>query len=459
MKRLPQIALIGRTNVGKSTLFNALCGAQTAIVEDFEGVTRDRHFGVMRKGEFAAEVIDCGGLVGEQNKDFEDEVKRQVEFSIQDADVVVALFDGLHGPHPDDPGVVDRLRTVEKPVLWVVNKCEKPVTEENAVEFYGIGIPEYRCISAAHRHGVQELKADIVRHLEQFADTASDEGEENDSIRVAIIGKPNVGKSTLVNKLLGADRLITSPIAGTTRDSIDVPVTREGQRYVLVDTAGLRRKSNIEPNSLERHSTIRSLRSIARADVCVVVLDATEKEPSDQDIRIATLCHERGIPLVLAVNKWDAIEKDHRTVKEYKDSYSRAFRFCTYAPIVFLSALNGRRVPNILDQSKAVYLASGERIQTAKLNQVLERAVERKPPPVYRGGPVKLFFATQVSSRPPTILTFWNHPRSVSLTYRRYLLAQLRKEFPFPGTSIRLFVRKRTEKSNRQITGSHAAEG
>lgn len=448
-KKTPLVAIVGRTNVGKSTLFNCLTGKRLAVVKDTPGVTRDRSYAHVSRDGYEYQLIDTGGLVGEDDGPFSDQVREQAELAIAEADVILCVFDGVAGLHPHDYEVVSLLRRSQKDVLWIINKCEKPSTAEQAVEFYGLGIESFLCISSAHNAGLGELKALLKKQLHASTELLKSHPTEEDAIRVAILGRPNVGKSTFVNKLIGEQRLITSPQSGTTRDSVDVTLTRDGHNYELVDTAGLRKKAKIDDGSIERFSNLRTLRSLAQCDVAVLLLEAGEHFPNEQDSKIAGLIHDRGVPFVIVVNKWDTIEKDHKTAKKFKEKIAHELKFCTYAPVLFISALTGKRCPSVLEKAKEVYENSKVRIQTAELNRILERAFTRKPPPVYRGQPIKLFFATQTSERPPTIVLFMSHPNKINFSYQRYIKNSIRKEFPFVGTDIKIFMRKRTEKQDR----------
>lgn len=448
--RIPLIAIVGRTNVGKSTLFNAILGHRKAIVEDVAGVTRDRQYTLVTRHAHPFTLVDTGGLVGDEDQTMQEVVREQSEIAIEEADLIVCVFDGLYGVHEDDKVVTDVLRKSNKPVVWVVNKCEKPATEQQSSEFYALGIDELVCISAAHYLGVPELIARVTGWIGEHQNLISTLPErDGDAIHVAIIGRPNVGKSTLLNKLTGEDRLVTSNQAGTTRDSIDIEMIREGQRYVITDTAGLRKKARIEDHTVERYSNLRTLRSLVKSDVAVLLIDATSGAPTEQDTKLAGLIHERGRGFVIVVNKWDAIEKDHTTVKVYEEAVRQTFKFAPYAPILFVSALSGRRCPSILETAKRVAESAGERIQTAQLNKVIRGAFERRPPPVYRGEPIKFFFSTQVSVTPPTIVIVVNHPRRINFSYERYVRNQIREQFPFEGNNIRIIWRKKGEKDER----------
>lgn len=445
-RRVPTIAIVGRTNVGKSTLFNSFLGRRVSIVEDIPGVTRDRHYAFVDRFSFPFTLIDTGGLIGEEGSGLEDQVQTQAKLAIEESDLVLAIFDGIAGVHPNDADIVRLLRKSNKDVIYVINKCEKPSVELMANEFYRLGINEASFVSAAHNVGIHELVAEIQEKLKIEDHEPFIAREKTDRIKLAVIGKPNVGKSSIVNKILGEDRLVTSSIAGTTTDTIDIELTREGQTYQILDTAGLRKKSNVEDASIERYANLHALTSLASCDVAVLVMDASEGLPSEQDAKIAGLAHERGRGLVLVMNKWDLVEKDNKTVKAYTDGIYNVLKFARYAPIVYVSAKTGKRCPSILQEVKQVYENWTHRIKTAQLNKILHVAFERKPPPVYRGAPIKLFFATQVSAAPPEIVVFVNHPDKVNFSYQRYIKNTLRESFPFSGTDLKVVFKKKTDR-------------
>lgn len=443
---MPRVAIVGRTNVGKSSLFNAIVGRRLTIVKDTPGVTRDRFETVVNRHGAPFILVDTGGLVGEEGEDLYDSVYAQTRLAIDQSSIIIALFDGLTGLHPHDADVVALLRGVNKPVIWVINKCEKPSTATEAAEFYSLGIESFHPISAAHNQGVVELISmikDAVKVAENEAQSdESTEKTDSRTINIAIVGKPNVGKSTLVNRLYGEPRLITSPIPGTTRDSICLSLYHQGQEFVIADTAGLRKKARVDDQSVERFSNLRSLKSLAQCDTAVLLLDATQGAPNEQDGKIAGLIHDRGIPFIIVINKWDAVEKDHRTAQLYRKAVAETFKFARYAPILLVSALTGRGCARILPKLKEVYDTSRARLQTSKVNDLFETAFTRKPPPVYRGDPVKLYFATQVAVAPPTFVLFVNNPKKLHFSYQRYLKNCLRKEYPFEGSNIKLLIRK-----------------
>jgi len=457
-RKVPVVAIIGRTNVGKSTLFNALAKRRIAIVENTPGVTRDRNYTLIKNYGAPFGLIDTGGLVGEEEEQvtgMSQLVRKQADTAIQEADLVVVVFDGLHGPHALDHEVVDHMRRSGKPVLWAVNKCEQPQAGVLSAEFYALGLDELYCVSAAHRVGLQTLGKAIIEKLGIAEGKPSTEAPEK-RVRIAIVGRPNVGKSSLVNKILGEERIISADAPGTTRDCIDIELTREGREFTLVDTAGLRRKAKVEAGTLERFSNLRSLKALVGCDIAALVIDATAGLPSDQDKKIAELIHERGRGFMIVVNKWDLVEKDHRTVKQFEDAIYRELPFARYAPMLFVSALTGRRCPNVLREAAQVYDAARQKIKTGELNKLLERIFQINPPPVVRGHPVRLYFATQVAVAPPTIVLFLNYPENVPASYLRYIKTHLRKIYPMEGVDIKFDLRKRTDKQHRKIEDSGA---
>ncbi|MCL4145657.1 UNVERIFIED_CONTAM: hypothetical protein GTU68_016368 [Idotea baltica] len=440
--RTPIIAILGRPNVGKSSLFNRIYGRQKAIVEDQPGVTRDRNYAKVDRYEFPFYLVDTGGFDIEGKEDLSDEIRIQARLAAEEADHVLVVFDASQGVQAADSEIIDLLRSSNTPRTYLANKCDGVEQDGLVADFYSLGVDEVVPISALHRRGVKEL---VPRMLEGLPNYTALKTGSLDQIRLAIIGRPNVGKSTLVNTLLGERRAITSDIAGTTRDSLDLELTRDGQDYVIVDTAGLRKKARIS-EEVERFSTLRSLRAINESDVSVILLDATQG-PTEQDAKIVGLAHDAGRGIVLVVNKWDAIEKDHKSVKKFKDQVRQTFKFTPYAPIIFASALSGKRCPKIVEVAKQVAEARIRKIPTAALNETLTKAMRRRTPPVVRGRILKLFYASQVEIAPPRVLLFFNYPQSVHFSYLRFLKNAIREDFDFPGCDIKLVCRKRERKA------------
>lgn len=484
---LPTVCIVGRTNVGKSTLFNALAGRRKAVVKDQPGVTRDRYYEVVTRFDSPFALVDTGALVGEEDLVLSEAVRAQTQLAMKQSDLIIVVFDGLHGLHPLDSEVVDLVRQMERPTIYVANKCEKPSAALTATELYGLGIEEILPLSAAHRRGIKDLVAKIdslvgsselvselaeeqdgiegdvenlaEEHAEQISEQDTEEDTEvcpapfedpNRAINIAIIGKPNVGKSTFVNRLLGEERMITSPIAGTTRDSIKSELVRNGRRFEIVDTAGLRKKAGVKDESVERFSNIRTLRSLAQSDVAVFLLDAAEGVPTEQDAKIVGLAHEKGKSIVIVVNKWDLVEKDPRIAEAYRHAIRTEFKFAAYAPVIFVSALTGQRCLSVFDEVTTVVEAAKVRLSTSEVNRIFTQAFTLKPPPVYRGVPIKLLYATQISTTPPTFAVFVNHPDRLRFNYERYLKNCIRRVHPFPGNDVRILFRRRSRITNQR---------
>ena len=536
MTKIPIIAIIGRPNVGKSTLFNRIIGQKRAVVEDCAGVTRDRNYALCESYEFPFYLVDTGGFELNSSDELSKLVVEQAVLAVEEADIVIAVFDAQNGCQGADADVVDLLRRQNVPALFVANKCDGKEHEVLAAEFYSLGIDEISDISALHGRGVrtfvqkalkilpdyksyaaeksrqdrmlEEAKQELERanidisvspedsHIEldqksklqplvqikepEFAPVflpeeeaiseleydrqyriapisqylekeqgqeESDDEKENielpaiSLIRVAIIGRPNVGKSTLVNTLIGEQRVLATNVSGTTRDSIHCHLTRDGQDYLIIDTAGLRKKGRVG-DRIEKYSTIRALNSLSECDVAVIVLDAVEG-PLEQDGKILGLAHEQGKGIVLAVNKWDLVEKDYKTVKEFEKKVEEAFKFSPYASLLFVSALTGRRCSKIISTVRDVALEGNKRIPTNLLNKVLGSAVRRQKPSSYRGQPVKLYYATQIEQSPPRFVLFFDYPKAIHFSYLRYLKNVIRENFGFQGSDIKLVCKKR----------------
>ena len=435
------LAIVGRPNVGKSTLFNTLAGEKISIVEDHPGVTRDRIYADVTWLNHSFSMIDTGGIEMDSKDKMLKHMREQADIAIDTADVILFLVDVRQGLVDADFKVADMLRKSGKPVILVVNKVDNfEKYMPDVYEFYNLGIGDPHPISAASKLGIGDM-LDAV--LELF-DLEKIEEEEDDRPKIAIVGKPNAGKSSLINNLLGENRVIVSDVAGTTRDAIDTEIVYNGTEYVFIDTAGLRRKSKIKEN-IERYSIIRTVAAIERSDVVILMIDATEGV-SAQDAKIAGIAHDRGRGLIIAVNKWDAIEKDNHTVKEYTKKVRDILSFVPYAEIIFISALTGQRTKKIFDMLETVIENHAMRIQTGVLNEILMEAVALQQPPSDKGKRLKLFYMTQVSTKPPTFVLFVNKKELMHFSYQRYIENRIRDTFGFMGTPIRIFIRERKEK-------------
>ena len=437
----PVVAVVGRPNVGKSTLFNALAGSRISIVEDTPGVTRDRIYAEVSWLDYQFTLIDTGGIEPESDDIIISRMREQAETAIMTADVILFLVDVRQGLVDADFKVADMLRRSHRPVLLVVNKVDNfEKYMPDVYEFYNLGIGDPHPISAASKLGI----GDMLDAVMELFDLEKIEEEEDDRPKIAIVGKPNAGKSSLINNLLGENRVIVSDVAGTTRDAIDTEIVYNGTEYVFIDTAGLRRKSKIKEN-IERYSIIRTVAAIERSDVVILMIDATEGV-SEQDAKIAGIAHDRGRGLIIAVNKWDAIEKDNHTVKEYTKKVRDILSFVPYAEIIFISALTGQRTKKIFDLLETVIENHAMRIQTGVLNEILMEAVALQQPPSDKGKRLKLFYMTQVSTKPPTFVLFVNKKELMHFSYQRYIENRIRDTFGFMGTPIRIFIRERKEK-------------
>ncbi|MEF9952685.1 MAG: ribosome biogenesis GTPase Der, partial [Clostridium sp.] len=424
----PIVAVVGRPNVGKSTLFNKLAGDRISIVEDTPGVTRDRIYAEVEWLSNKFTLIDTGGIEPNSEDVILKQMRRQAEIAIETADVIVFIVDGREGVVSADYEVATMLRKSKKPVELVVNKIDAISLEENKYEFYNLGIGDPIAISASQGLGLGDMLDEIVENFKSLGET-----EENETdIKVAIIGKPNAGKSSLLNKLSGEERAIVSDIPGTTRDAIDSYVQFGDDRYLFIDTAGIRRKSKVS-EEVERYSVLRAISSIERSDVCVIMIDAT-KGVTEQDEKVAGLAHEAGRASVIVINKWDLIEKDDKTMKEFTDKVRCDLAFMPYAPIVFISAKSGQRVNKLIETIKFVSERHSMRIKTGVLNEVISEAVMMKQPPVERGKALKIYYVTQASTKPPTFIFFVNYTNIVHFSYQRYLENQLRQHFGLEGT-------------------------
>ena len=437
----PVVAVVGRPNVGKSTLFNALVGERISIVKDTPGVTRDRIYAEVTWLDKEFTLIDTGGIEPESQDVILSQMREQAQIAIDTADVIIFMTDVRQGLVDSDAKVADMLRRSRKPVVLVVNKVDNfNKFLADTYEFYNLGIGDPQPVSAASRLGI----GDMLDRVTEFFPTKGEGEEEDDRPRIAIVGKPNVGKSSIVNKLLGENRVIVSTVAGTTRDAIDTTIRYNGKDYVFIDTAGLRRKSKIK-EELEKYSIIRTVTAVERADVVLVVIDATEGV-TEQDAKIAGIAHDCGRGVIIVVNKWDAIEKDNKTVKEYEHKVRLVLSFMPYAEIMYVSALSGQRLPKLYDVIETVIANQTLRVSTGVLNEIMMEAVAMQQPPSDKGKRLKLYYITQVSVKPPTFVVFVNSKELMHFSYLRYLENRIRDAFGFYGTSLRFFVRERKEK-------------
>ena len=437
----PIVAIVGRPNVGKSTLFNVIAGDTISIVKDTPGVTRDRIYADCDWLNMNFTLIDTGGIEPDSKDIILSQMREQAEIAISTADVIIFIVDVRQGLVDSDSKVADILRKSHKPVVLAVNKVDSVAKYGNDVyEFYNLGIGEPVAVSAASRLGIGDLLDEVVKHF----DSEQMEEEEDERPRIAVVGKPNVGKSSIINKLVGENRVIVSDIAGTTRDAVDTEVIHEGTPYVFIDTAGLRRKSKIK-EELERYSIIRTVSAVERADVVVVVIDATEGV-TEQDAKIAGIAHERGKGIIVAVNKWDAIEKTDKTIYEYTRKIKEVLSFIPYAEYLFISAATGQRLTKLFEMIDVVRQNQNLRVATGVLNEIMTEAVAMQQPPSDKGKRLKIYYMTQVAVKPPTFVVFVNDKELMHFSYTRYLENQIRNAFGFKGTSLKFLVRERKGK-------------
>ena len=433
----PIIAIVGRPNVGKSTLFNRIARRKKAIVGDEPGVTRDRNYAEAEWNGGVFLLIDTGGFEPGVNDEVALHIHQQVQLAIEEADLIIFLVDGKEGLTSTDIEIAKRLREVNKPVLHVINKIDGERQEEDIYDFYRIGVENLYPISAQHGRGVGDLLDEALNLL-----PPSSEIRYNESlVKIAVLGRPNVGKSSLVNRILGNERVIVSEKPGTTRDAIDTPLKIGEKEYLLIDTAGIRRKGRIS-RQLEKYSVVEALKSIDRCDVAVILIDAKEGI-TEQDAKIAGLAHDKGRASVLVVNKWDLIEKDSYTIYKYTEDIRYNLKFIRYAPIIFVSALTGQRALKIIDLVDRVAEQYQRRVPTSELNRVFEEVILSNPPPMYRNKELKLYYITQVSIKPPAFVIFVNYPEGIHFSYERYIVNKIRENFEFDGTPVRVFFRKR----------------
>ncbi|MEX1020670.1 MAG: ribosome biogenesis GTPase Der [Litorilinea sp.] len=457
-QRKPVVALVGRPNVGKSTLFNKLVGSRTAIVEDLPGTTRDRIYGDSDWNGVGFIVIDTGGLeapselhgkrsrhavqtpLATDSVNFVEHIQNQARLALEEADAVILVVDGRDGVTAADSDIAAVLRATEKPIFVAVNKSESRQSQLDAVEFWQLGLAEPIAISAYHGEGVGDLLDEVVKVLPPYPF----EEESVEGIGIAIVGRPNVGKSSLLNAMLGLERAIVSDVPGTTRDPIDTQIKYHGQTITLIDTAGVRRRGKVEPG-IEKYSVLRSMRSIDRADVALLLLDAVEGLTA-QDAHVAGYVLEMKKGVVVVVNKWDALEKDNHTMLEFTRKIRTELRFLDYVPVIFISAKTGQRINTVLPTALEVADARQHRLGTSEFNQLLTRAYEGNPPPSRLGRPFRIYYGTQVAVSPPTFVIFVNDPELAHFSYVRYLENQIRAHYPFAGTPIQIFLRPRSVK-------------
>lgn len=437
----PIVAIVGRPNVGKSTLFNALAGENISIVKDTPGVTRDRIYADVNWLNTNFTMIDTGGIEPDSKDIILSQMREQAQIAIDTADVIIFIVDVRQGLVDSDSKVADMLRRSKKPVVLVVNKVDNfDKYMMDVYEFYNLGIGEPIPISAASKLGLGDMLDEVIRHFDEEKLSA----EEDETPKIAVVGKPNVGKSSLLNKLLGQNRVIVSDIAGTTRDAIDTVIRWNGKDYTFIDTAGLRRKNKIK-EELERYSIIRTVTAVDRADVVVVVIDALEGV-TEQDAKIAGIAHERGKGVIVAVNKWDAVEKDDKTIYKYTNKIREVLSYMPYAELMFISAETGQRLPKLFDTIDMILENQSLRIQTGVLNEIMSEAIALQQPPSDKGKRLKLYYITQVAVKPPTFVVFVNDKELMHFSYTRYLENKIREAFGFRGTSLKFIIRERKEK-------------
>ena len=437
----PVVAIVGRPNVGKSTLFNALAGENKSIIKDTPGVTRDRIYADVEWLDRTFTLIDTGGIEPESKDVILSQMREQAQIAIDTADVIIFMTDLKQGLVDADSKVADMLRRSHKPVLLTVNKTDSYSRDmADVYEFYNLGIGDPIPISSANRTGIGDLLDAVAAHFPP----ADEDEEENEIPKIAVVGKPNTGKSSLINAILGESRLIVSDIAGTTRDAVDTQVSYEDKDYIFIDTAGLRRKSKVKED-LERYSIIRTVSAVEKCDVAVLMIDAAEGV-TEQDAKIAGIAHDRGKGIVIAVNKWDAVEKDDKTIYRFTEKVREVLSFMPYAQIVFISAKTGQRIPKLFEMIDQVLENSSRRVGTGVLNEILTEAVAMQQPPSDKGKRLKIYYITQVAVRPPTFVIFVNDKELMHFSYTRYIENRIRDTFGFTGTALRFIIRERKEK-------------
>jgi len=435
----PIVSIIGRPNVGKSTLFNRVTHTRDALVDDFPGVTRDRHYGDATWDDVAFTLVDTGGFAEKDMDGFADQIRYQIDQAVGASDVIVHMLDGKEGVSPFDQDILRALRSQTKPVFYLVNKIDGPEQEVKLYEFFDLGIEKLLPISAEHRYGVNDFLDELITAL-----PTSETETTPEAVSIAVVGRPNVGKSSLINRILGETRLVVSETPGTTRDAIDSICRVDGKSYRLIDTAGIRRKGKVT-HKLEKFSILKALQSLDRGDVALIVLDASEGI-TDQDISIAGYAFDRGCGCIFLLNKWDLVDKKAHPLTEHKDALERAAKFLSFAPVISISAMTGQRVPRIFTVVEDVYRQYAKRIGTGQLNRALEAATKRREPSLFKGRRIRFYYITQTDTKPPTFVCFVNYPNAVHFSYRRYLTNQLRENTGLDKVPIRLIFRLRTGK-------------
>jgi len=432
----PVIAIVGRPNVGKSTFFNRVTKTKNAIVNDLSGVTRDRNYGNAHWNDIEFTLVDTGGLIIASDDALARQISCQALCAVEDADAIIFMLDGREGPSPFDEDIADILRSVNKPVFYVVNKIDGYEHEVKTYDFFSLGIEKIYSVSAQHGYGINGFFDDLVA---SFPDTSP--SYPSDMTRLAVVGRPNVGKSSLINRILDQNRLIVSDIPGTTRDSVNTACEINGKSYLIIDTAGIRRKGKVS-QKLEKFSVIKALKSLERCDVALIVIDA-EEGITDQDISIAGYAFERKCGCIFLLNKWDLVEKTDNIAKTYYESLRMSAKFLNFAPAMTISALTGKRVSRIFNIVEEVYLQYSFRVGTGELNRIFASAIEKNEPSIYKGKRLKFYYATQVSTKPPSFVCFVNYPEAVHFSYKRFLINQIRAETGLDKTPIRMFFRKK----------------
>ena len=437
----PVVALLGRPNVGKSTLFNRITRARNALVDDFPGVTRDRHYADAKWDDIEFTVIDTGGFLSSDDDYFASQIKDQLTAAADQADVLIFIMDGRTGLSPYDRELADFLRRMSKPVFYLINKIESYKQHDELLEFYSLGIDHFYEVSAEHGIGVGDFLDDLVKALPEYEPVEED---EETLIKIAIVGRPNVGKSSLANRLFGEQRVVVNEKAGTTRDAIELSVEHKGRQFILVDTAGIRRKGKVT-KKLEKFSILKSLKSLDECDVALILIDSDEGI-TDQDITIAGYAEDRGCGALFLLNKWDLLDKERKNIKKYMKDLRYKAKFLSYAPAITISALTGQRCHKILDEVVKIYKEYCHRINTGVLNRIIEDAVYREEPSLHKGKRLKFFYSTQVAAKPPCFVCFVNFSKAVHFSYKRYLINQLRQMIPLEKTPIKLYFREKTGK-------------